>query len=122
MSLSSQLPSRRPAESPPLAAVPPSAPDQGPPRGVAERRRRPRGRLARLLTSPLPTAGLEVRLARIRRPLRRALLWLAPVLALALVVWGIRQVWHRHTPSLAPRHRAEALCFALAAPPPFSPP
>lgn len=123
MSLSSGLPSRRPApQPPPLAALPPPAPDQGPPRGVAERRRRRRGRLAHLLASPLPTAALEARLARLSRPLRRTLVWLLPALALALLAWGIRQVWVGHAPSLAPRHRAEALCFALAAPPPFSPP
>jgi hypothetical protein len=123
MSLSSQLPSRRPApQAPPLGAVPPRAPDQGPPRGVAERRHRRRGRLARLLTSPLPTAALEARFARIARPLRRTLMWLVPALVLALLAWAIRQVWVGHAPSLAPRHRAEALCFALAAPPPFSPP
>jgi hypothetical protein len=28
----------------------------------------------------------------------------------------------RETPALAPRHRAEAVCFALAEPPPFTPP
>src|SRR5436309_1282398 len=28
----------------------------------------------------------------------------------------------RRVPLLTPRHRAEALCFALAAPPPFTPP
>ena len=123
MSLSSHLPPRRPAVPPaPLAAVPPPAPDPGPPRGVAERRRRRRGRLAQLLTSPLPTARLEAWLARFARPLRRSLVWVVPALVLALLVWGIRSIWVGHAPSLAPRHRAEALCFALAAPPPFSPP
>ena len=127
MSLSSQLPSRRPAAPrPPLAAVPPpsssAGPDRGPPRGVAERRRWRRGRLARLLTSPLPTAGLETWLARRARPLRRTLLWLVPALLAVALVFAIRAVWSGHTPSLAPRHRAEALCFALAASPPFSPP
>ena len=122
MSLSSQLPSRRPAPPPPLAAVPPPAPDPGPPRGVSERRRRPRGRLARLLTAPLPTTALETRLTALSRPLRRVLPWLVPALCVALLAWGIRTVWVRNAPSLAPRHRAEALCFALAAPPPFAPP
>jgi len=122
MSLSSHLPSRRPTPArPPLAAVPTPTPDPGPPRGVAERRRHRRGRLARLLTAPLPTAGLEAALARLARPVRRALPWLLPVLCLGSLALAIRGIWAGHTPSLAPRHRAEALCFALAAPPPFAP-
>jgi len=103
-------------------AAPPPAPDQGPPRGVPERRRRRRGRLARLLTAPLPSGAFETRLGAIARPLRRALPWVAPALCLIALAWTIRGVWVGHAPSLAPRHRAEALCFALAAPPPFAPP
>lgn len=129
MSLSSQLPSRRPTPPrTPLAAAPPpgaggaTAPDQGPPRGVPERRRRRRGRLARLLSGPLPTAALETRLGALARPLRRIILWAVPALGVIALAWAIHGLWVGHAPSLAPRHRAEALCFALAAPPPFAPP
>jgi len=31
-------------------------------------------------------------------------------------------LWSRRAPQLEPRHRAEALCFLLAQPPPFDPP
>jgi hypothetical protein len=89
---------------------------------VPERRRRRRGRLAHLLTAPLPSAALETRFGTIARPLRRALLWVAPALCLIALAWAIHGVWVGHAPSLVPRHRAEALCFALAAPPPFTPP
>jgi len=89
---------------------------------MAERRRRRRGRLSRLLTGPLPTAALETRLGAMGRPLVRTLVWLAPLLSLVAIAWAIHGLWERHAPSLAPRHRAEALCFALAAKPPFAPP
>src|SRR5687768_9425327 len=57
-----------------------------------------------------------------RRP--RSPLW--PLLAAVLTVTGAAY-WtldaaSRRDPELMPRHRAEALCFALALPPPFEPP
>src|SRR5262245_44546544 len=122
MSLSSRLPSRpgesrRPPDRPARAA-----PTSDPPPGVPERRRHRRGRLSRLLTEPLPTAALEngIRTA-VRRSLR-ALGRLAPVLCLAALGWAVADAWWRRTPAVAPRHRAEALCFALAATPRFAPP
>jgi hypothetical protein len=85
-----------------------------------DRRRRPRGALDRLLTAPLPSPAPW--LGRVSPPLRR----IAPVLVLALIVTAgvavIAALWSARTPSLAPRHRAEALCFALAQPPAFAPP
>jgi hypothetical protein len=124
MSLASRLPpsrpaaTRRPANPPPPAAPPAS----GPPPGVPERRRRARGRLSRLLTGPLPTAALEARLAAVARPALRVLGVAAPVLCVAALAWALADAWSRRVPTLTPRHRAEALCFALVAPPRFAPP
>jgi hypothetical protein len=89
---------------------------------MRERRRRRRGRFSRLLTAPLPTTALEERLRSARRPLLRALGWGAGALCAAALIWVGVNVASRGGPSLAPRHRAEALCFALAAPPAFAPP
>jgi hypothetical protein len=88
---------------------------------MPERRRRRRGWLSRMLTAPLPPTALEKRLAGWGRPLARTLLWVVSLLGLAAVVWGVHQLVTRHGPSLAPRHRAEALCFALATAPAFAP-
>lgn len=125
MSLASRLPPRPqpPARPGPRPVPKPAAtPDAGPPRGVRERRRWRRGRLSRLMTAPLPTAGIEARLGAMARPARRALPWIAAAVGVAAIAWGASAVWSRTRPSLAPRHRAEALCFALAAPPAFAPP
>jgi hypothetical protein len=89
---------------------------------MRERRRRRRGRLSQLLTGPLPTAALEARLAAVARPALQVLGVVAPVLCVAALAWGLANVWSRRAPTLTPRHRAEALCFALASPPPFAPP
>jgi hypothetical protein len=75
-----------------------------------ERRRRRRGAVARLLTAPLPTAAIESRLQRGARWIARA--W--PLLALALAGAAVWQIWNARVPVITPRHRAEALCFALA--------
>jgi len=52
----------------------------------------------------------------------RALSWVAPVLCVTALGWAVADAWWRRTPAVAPRHRAEALCFALAARPRFAPP
>jgi hypothetical protein len=124
MSLASRLPSSRPpAASRPGRAPAPVAPvPQGPPPGMHERRRRRRGRLSQLLTGPLPTAAFEARLAAMSRPALRVLAVVVPVLCVAALAWVLVHVWSRRVPALTPRHRAEALCFALASPPPFTPP
>src|SRR5512134_1474862 len=111
MSLASRLPSSRPSPPPRPAAPPPAG---GPPPGMPERRRHRRGRLTRLLTDPLPTAALEARLAAVARPVSRVLRAWAPVLCLAALAWAVADAWSRRVPTLVPRHRAEALCFALA--------
>jgi hypothetical protein len=43
------------------------------------------------------------------------------VLGTGLLLWAL-DAWSRREPDLAPRHRAEALCFLLAQPPAFEPP
>ncbi len=75
-----------------------------------ERRRHRRGAVSRLLTAPLPTTAIEARIARWTRALARA--W--PVLPAALVAALLWLVWNARIPVIAPRHRPEALCFALA--------
>ena len=129
MSLASRLPPRStPARPPGPRSVPKPAPTSGPrgpagpPRGLRDRRRWRRGRISRLLTAPLPTAALEARLGPLARRARRALPWIAAALGLAALVWAVGSLWSRSGPSLAPRHRAEAVCFALASPPPYAPP
>jgi hypothetical protein len=88
---------------------------------VRERRRHRRGRLSRLLTTPLPTAAIESRVRSAIRPLLGVLAFAAPVLCIAALAWVIHDAWSRRTPMLQPRHRAEALCYVLASPPPFAP-
>lgn len=124
MSIASRLPAKRPvARRTALPAAPPAAPPaSGPPPGVPERRRHRRGRLSRLLTGPLPTAALEARLGGVARPALRVLGMAAPVLCLTALAWAFVDVWSHRAPTLAPRHRPEALCFSLASPPRFAPP
>ena len=126
MSIASRLPSSRPPQKPAAAPrsaggpVPPRR--QGPPPGMPERRRHRRGPLSRLLTAPLPTAKLGAWLAPVRRGASRAAGAVLALLCLAALGWAITDAWQRRLPSFAPRHRAEALCFALASPPRFTPP
>lgn len=79
-----------------------------PPR--VERRRRRRGAISRLLHAPLPSAAIESRAGRAAGWLARG--W--PLLALALVAGLLWLVWTARGPVIMPRHRPEALCFALA--------
>ena len=124
MSLASRLPPRpTPARRAPAPTAPPSAaPDPGPPRGLRERRRRRRGRFAHLLTAPLPSGILASRLRWVAHPGQLVLGWALVVLGVAGLIWAIGDLWPLGGSGLAPRHRAEALCFALASPPPFTPP
>src|SRR5262245_32723848 len=75
-----------------------------------ERRRRRRGAVSHLMTAPLPAAALESRARRAVSIVARA--W--PLLPLALVTALLWVIWSGRTPVIAPRHRPEALCFALA--------
>jgi hypothetical protein len=127
MSLASRLPSSRPPTRPatpagPPAETPPAPPDQGPPPGVPERRRHRRGQLSRWFTAPWPTAAIETGLATLARAVQRGVNALAPVLCVAALAWAVADAWSHRVPLVAPRDRAEALCFALASPPPFAPP
>ena len=87
--------------------LPPRPTSSRPP---VERRRHRRGHLSRLLTSPIPPLRLD-------RP-RRALTALArrswPFVAILAAVGLLTLVWAARVPVLTPRHRPEALCFALA--------
>lgn len=122
MSLASRLGGRAAPAAPAAPPDPaPTAPADGPPAGVPERRRRRRGALSRLLTGPFPAGAIEAKLHVVTRPLVRALAVTAPLLCIAGLVWALGDAWSRRVPVVTPRHRAEALCFALAAPPPFRP-
>lgn len=74
-----------------------------------------------MLTAPLPAAALDGSVRHGRAAMSRALrvaIVLLPLIALAAATW---QLWARRIPVVTPRHRAEALCFALAQPPRFAP-
>jgi len=78
--------------------------------------------LVRVFTSPVTAGAVERRINRMLRPAIRAALAVAPfAFGLLLLVLAIEIWWHR-TPTLEPRHRAEALCFELAQSPRFTPP
>jgi hypothetical protein len=70
------------------------------------------------MSSPLSANAIQAR----ARPLVRRLAMLAPLLVLAALVYLVLHLWSHRTPVLVPRHRPEALCFALAQPPVFAPP
>jgi hypothetical protein len=90
--------------------LPPAAPSRRPPF------------LVRLFTSPVTAGAVERRIQRSLRPLVRRALIAAPFLFAATVVALGAVLWARRPPALVPRHRAEALCYALAANPRFAPP
>lgn len=78
--------------------------------------------IVRVFTSPVSAGAVERRMRRTMQPAIRVALAVAPVVfALLLGVLAI-EIWAHRTPVLDPRHRAEALCFALAQPPRFTPP
>jgi hypothetical protein len=89
------------------AARPPGEPPYGGP----ERRRRRRGAISRLLTSPLPLERVERRLSALSAATARAWPLVLALLVVGLVWW----IWAVRTPVITPRHRPEALWFALAA-------
>ena len=76
----------------------------------------------RIFTAPLSAGAIERRAWRTIGPWVRRLWWVPTAIAvagLAVVAWG---AWGPRVPLLEPRHRAEALCFALAQTPAFAPP
>lgn len=98
----------------------PRFPDPAHPR--VERRRRRRGAISKLLTTPIPSERIA---SRARQAVRSVSPLGVPALVLALALTGAwlgYRAWSRRTPVLEPRHRAEALCFALAQRPAFAPP
>src|SRR5438034_9184103 len=81
------------------------------------------GAAARSLIGRLvPSAASQALARRVVQPLVRHG-WL---IAIALVAVGLGYIalerWSQGPPPLVPRHRPEALCFALAQPPAFAPP
>ncbi len=81
-----------------------------------------RSLLTRLFTAPVSPRAIE---QRARRRGRTALTWLGallPALFIAALASALADTWTRRPVDLAPRHRAEAVCFELATPPPFDPP
>jgi len=78
--------------------------------------------VVRLFTSPVTPDAVERRLRRQLAPLL-TWIWVGGLAALALfATWAGWTLWSARVPLLAPRHRPEALCFALAERPAFSPP
>jgi hypothetical protein len=75
-----------------------------------------------MFTSPVTAGAVERRINRMMQPAMRVALVAAPfAFGLLLVVLAV-ELWMHRTPPLEPRHRAEALCFALAQAPRFTPP
>ncbi len=96
----------RPSPAAPLPAAPPRRPPF----------------LVRLFTSPVTAGAVERRLQRTLRPVLRTALNAAPFAFAATVITLGVALWARRPLALAPRHRAEALCYELAARPRFAPP
>ena len=85
--------------------------------------RRPHGQPFSRPSPPSPGPGpVRSRATSARRTFPRRLWALAPLLLLPAIGYAAFDLWSRHAAPLEPRHRAEALCFALAQPPAFSPP
>jgi hypothetical protein len=83
--------------------------------------------LVRLFTAPLSPDQVEHRARQTLRPALRLMVVLVPVSLLAWLGYVAFDLWSQVPPSLAPRHRPEALCFMLARPDPatgerFQPP
>jgi len=78
--------------------------------------------IVRVFTSPVTAGAVERRVSRMLQPAMRVALAAAPFAFGLLIVLLAIELWTHRTPALEPRHRAEALCFALAQPPRFTPP
>jgi hypothetical protein len=76
--------------------------------------------MARLMTEPVPAAELEARARAAARPALRWMIVLTPIVLLAGIAYMAYDMWSQIPPDVAPRHRAEALCFALAMPDPIT--
>jgi len=87
----------------------------------ARRTRRP-PLIVRVFTSPVSAGAVERRMSRMFQPVMRMALVIAPFAFGLLIVLLAIELWVHRAPTLVPRHRAEALCFALAQPPRFTPP
>src|SRR5262245_11401292 len=82
-----------------------------PPYGGPERRRRRRGAISRLLTAPLPVDRIGRPLGAMAAAAARVWPLAVALLAIAAIWW----IWAARIPVITPRHRPEALWFALAA-------
>jgi len=76
--------------------------------------------LVRLFTAPLSTDQVERRARQTLRPAFRLMVVLVPVSLLAWLGYVAFDLWSQVPPSLAPRHRPEAVCFSLARPDPLT--
>src|SRR5262245_59681976 len=99
--------------SPRTPAPRPPAPGTAPPRPPL---------VVRALTSPVTPGAVDRRLQRHLGPLL-SWVWIVAVLCFVVALGGVGwSAWNARIPMLTPRHRAEALCFALESPPHFTPP
>ena len=94
---------------------PPVSPPKPAYRGV-ERRRRRRGVMSKLLTAPIPMGRIESEIGRALTTLwRRGWPFFAAAALIALLAVPATRLWAERTPTILARHRAEALCYSLAA-------
>ena len=102
-------------------ALPAAAPVKAPPPARGGRRDSRGGGKAKPGWAPLPQLT-----ARQAKQVRRWSAYVALAIAGVVVLGGLgiagRALWEMRTPPLVSRHRPEALCFQLAAPPQFAPP
>jgi hypothetical protein len=83
--------------------------------------------LSRLMTGPVSTPDLDRRARAASWPVLRAVLIMLPIVVLVVVGFLLADIFSQIPTGVAPRHRAEALCFQLERPDPrtrerFAPP
>lgn len=113
----------RPNSTRPAAKAEPALPPKpapyvpGAPGGI-ERRRRPRTGFDHWIHTPVSDQSLE----RTWRHASRGAVLVGVAVVLTVVGLVAFRQWSRRLVVLSPRHRPEALCYALATPPEFTPP
>lgn len=113
-------PRTTPRPAPRLSVAPAAAPAR--PESAPERRRRKRGWFSRWAHRPVSLDAMDARAGRAGRAVWRWARWAVLAAGVAGLAWGGARLAELRHPVLVARHRAEALCFALAAPPAFAPP